>query len=70
MADLVRSRTEIECIIADFKSAGSMNEKRRQEVAKELDALEKRIEEAGNKLVDLGAELDDRVAEERDAKNA
>lgn len=70
MADLVRSRTEIECVIADFNSAGEMTEQRRAELAEELDALEKRIEEAGARLVELGAELDELVAEERDAKKA
>lgn len=70
MAQLVRARTEIECLIADFQQAGSSGEERREAIGKELDTLEERIEEAASKLVDLGTELDERIAEERDAKEA
>lgn len=68
MADLVRSRTEIECTIADFNQAGQVGEARRKEVAKELKNLEKRIEEASEKLESLGPELEERMAEEREAR--
>lgn len=68
MADLVRTRTEIECVIADFSQAGQNGERKRNEVARELEALEQRIGEANEKLDGLVAEVEERLAEEREAK--
>lgn len=70
MADLVRTRTEIECVIADFKAAQEGGEERRQEMVEELEGLEERIQEANERLQTLEDELDRRIAEERDAKEA
>lgn len=70
MADLVRVRTEIECVIADFSQAGQSGEQRRNEVARELTALEERIDEANETLDGLVAELQERLAEEKEAKEA
>lgn len=69
MADLVRARTEIECVIADFSQAGQTGERRR-EVADELRELEERITETDERLDGLLAELEERIAEERGAKEA
>ncbi|KAL7423161.1 Structural maintenance of chromosomes protein 3 [Cryptotrichosporon argae] len=68
MADLVRERTEIECLIADFQQAGVGGEKRRQQLAEELESLETRVSEATERLVELGADLEDKVAAEREAR--
>ena len=68
MADLIRARTEIECIIADFNQAGESGQKRRRDTAKELNSVEKRIGEVTGRLDALSDELDDRVKEEREAK--
>ena len=68
MADLVRARTEIECLIADFSQASEGGERRRGEVARELEGLEGRIEEADKRLEALIGEVDERTAEEREAK--
>jgi structural maintenance of chromosome 3 (chondroitin sulfate proteoglycan 6) len=70
MADLVRARTEIECVIADFSQAGQTGERRRAEVADELRELEERITETDERLDGLLAELEERIAEERGAKEA
>lgn len=70
MAQLVRARTEIECLINDFQQAGTSGEERRKEIGAELEELEKTIEASASRLVDLGTELDERVAEEREAKEA
>ncbi|WVR06340.1 hypothetical protein IAU60_003371 [Kwoniella sp. DSM 27419] len=70
MADLVRARIEIECVIADFTSAGEMGEERRAEVAEELRALEERIEDSTSRLDGLISEAEERVAEERQAREA
>lgn len=69
MADLIRTRTEIECVIADFKASQEGGQERRQEVSKELEKLEERIEEANKRLEQLEDELDQRIAEEREAKD-
>lgn len=68
MADLVRARTEIECLIADFNQAGEFSQRRREEVAKDLEALEARIEEVSDRLGELGEQLDARILEEREAR--
>ncbi|WVQ82965.1 hypothetical protein IAT38_005101 [Cryptococcus sp. DSM 104549] len=68
MADLVRSKTEIECLIADFETAGEAGEQRRQEIGKELVNLEERIEEASGRLEVLVGEVQKRIAEERAAR--
>ena len=70
MADLVRARTEIECVIADFSQAGEAGERRRIQAADELKALDARIGEANETLDGLVNELEERVREERDAKEA
>ena len=70
MADLVRARTEIECVIADFSQAGEVGERRRIQVADEFKALDTRIGEANETLDGLVAELEERAREERDAKEA
>jgi structural maintenance of chromosome 3 (chondroitin sulfate proteoglycan 6) len=70
MADLVRTRTEIECLIADFKAAQDGGEERRQELTDELEELEKKIGDATERLDALSDDLDQRIAEEREAKEA
>lgn len=68
MAELVRAKTEIECLVTDFQQAGVSGEQRRKDISAELEKLEERIEESASRLMDLGNELDERVAEEREAK--
>ena len=70
MAELVRSRTEIECLISDFNLASQNGEQKRKQTAKELETLEKRMEEVTSRMAVLGSELDERVAEERKAREA
>lgn len=70
MADLVKSRTEIECLIDDFKQANVNGQQRRTDAAKELKKLEKRIATLNGRLEELSEDLDARVKEEKDAKEA
>lgn len=70
MEDLVKSRTEIECLIDDFKQANVSGEQKRKDGAKELEELENRIAEVTSRIEALGADLDARVAEEKEAKEA
>jgi structural maintenance of chromosome 3 (chondroitin sulfate proteoglycan 6) len=70
MDQLVRARTELECLIADFEEAGTSGEEKRAKISAELEELEKTIETSAERLIDLGTELDERVAAEKDAKEA
>ncbi|KAK4689553.1 structural maintenance of chromosome 3 (chondroitin sulfate proteoglycan 6), partial [Tremellales sp. Uapishka_1] len=67
-ADLIRIRTEIECVIADFAQAGEVGQARRQQIAQALVDLEKRIAEAGGNLDEIEPELEAWVAEEKEAR--
>lgn len=57
-------------MIADFSQAGQTGERRRAEVSDELRELEERITETDERLDGLLAELEERIAEERGAKEA
>ena len=67
---LVRARTELECMIADYEEAGTSGEEKRAKISEELEQLEKTIEESAGKLIDLGTELDDRTSAEKEAKES
>ncbi|GMK53629.1 hypothetical protein CspeluHIS016_0102150 [Cutaneotrichosporon spelunceum] len=69
MEDLVRTKTEVECIIADFQQAGENNETRRRETIEQLESLDRRVKRTADKLVELNAALEQRTAEERQAKD-
>lgn len=68
MADLVRSKTEVECVIADFAQASEAGETRRMALREQLESIEKRVGRATERLMELSSELEARVAEERQAK--
>lgn len=68
MGDLVRSKTEVQCLIDDFEQASENNETRRLEAAEQLKSLEKRVTKATERLVELSGDLDTLVSDERDAK--
>jgi len=57
-------------MIADYEEAGTSGEEKRAKIADELEQLEKTIEESAEKLIDLGTELDDRTAAEKEAKES
>jgi structural maintenance of chromosome 3 (chondroitin sulfate proteoglycan 6) len=69
MEDLVRSKTEVECIIADFAQASENNETRRLETVEQLESLDRRVKRTADKLVELNAALEQRTAAERAAKD-
>lgn len=68
MADLVRSKTEVECLIEDFEQASENNETRRMEAEAQLKSLEKRVAKATDRLVELSNELETYTAGEREAR--
>ncbi|KIR29832.1 chromosome associated protein [Cryptococcus deuterogattii 99/473] len=69
-ADLVRNRTELECIIADFETAGEVDEYRRAELAEELEMIQQKIDEATARLEDLVTEAEQKIGEEKTAREA
>ena len=70
MADLIRARTEIECVIQDFRSTSEAGQQRRGEMSEELEDLEQRISETSDRLDALREELDERISAEKSAKEA
>ncbi|KAH7925875.1 RecF/RecN/SMC protein [Leucogyrophana mollusca] len=53
LTDLVRSRTELECIVADLRSAGERDGGRHVALEADLSAVEERIKEKEGELDDL-----------------
>lgn len=66
----MRNRTELECIIADFETAGEVGEHRRAELAEELEMIQQKIHEATASLEDLVAEAEQKIGEEKTAREA
>lgn len=64
LSDLVRSRTELECIIADLLSAGEREEGRRAEFETELTSLERQIQSKEGELSQLIPRWNDARARE------
>jgi structural maintenance of chromosome 3 (chondroitin sulfate proteoglycan 6) len=68
MEDLLRSRTEIECIIADLEQAGEKGDARRQALQSELDEILRRINDIETELMEVVPEWEDRVKREKDER--
>lgn len=66
----MRNRTELECIIADFETAGEVGEHRRAELAEELEMIQQKIDEATARLEDLVTEAEQKIGEEKTAREA
>lgn len=69
MADLVRSKTEVELIIADFEQSSENNETRRMETREQLESLERRVKSTTEKLFEHNAALEQTILQERAAKD-
>lgn len=69
MEELVRSKTEVECVIADFEQASENNETRRMETTEQLEALERKVGRVSERLRELNAALEQRTVDERAAKD-
>lgn len=68
MHEFVRSRTELECVVADMRLANESGEERRQALEGELQDIGARLEEVEGELQDLQPEWTDWVRQERDEK--
>lgn len=67
-ADLVRSKAEVECVIADFEQAGENNETRRMELAEQLDNIDKRVATASEDFMGVSVQYETNLALERQEK--
>ncbi|WOO77394.1 Chromosome segregation protein sudA [Vanrija pseudolonga] len=70
LADLVQAKTEVECVIADFEAAGEAGETRRLELKEQFEVVEKKLAKGTKRLAEVKAELETRLAEERQAREA
>ncbi|KAF9513886.1 hypothetical protein BS47DRAFT_1343707 [Hydnum rufescens UP504] len=70
MEDLLRSRTEIECIIADLEQAGEKGDARRQALQSELDDILRRINDIETELMEVVPEWEDRIKREKDERTS
>ncbi|KDQ11977.1 hypothetical protein BOTBODRAFT_113479 [Botryobasidium botryosum FD-172 SS1] len=68
MHDLVRSRTELECVVADMQQVSASGEERREALENDLAAVVARFEEVERELQELLPVWTDRVREEREEK--
>jgi structural maintenance of chromosome 3 (chondroitin sulfate proteoglycan 6) len=53
LTDLIRSRTELECIVEDLRAANQNSGGRREDYEAELEQIEEKITEKGNLLAEL-----------------
>jgi structural maintenance of chromosome 3 (chondroitin sulfate proteoglycan 6) len=68
MRDLVRSLTEVECLIDDLNDAAGEGEQRRGRLETELDQIETRVGEVETELAEVEPEWRQRVQEEKEEK--
>lgn len=68
MRDLVRSLTEVECLIADLNDVAGEGEQRRGRLETELEEVETRIAGVETELAEVEPEWRERVQEEKEEK--
>jgi structural maintenance of chromosome 3 (chondroitin sulfate proteoglycan 6) len=68
MKDLVRSLTEVNCIIQDLTDAAGDGEQRRQRLEQELDQVQARIAEVERELEEVEPEWRETVVAEREER--
>lgn len=68
MSDLVRSQTEIQCIIEDLQAAEERGLERREELQAELEGIERRITGLEAELMEVLPDYQDKAREEKEEK--
>ncbi|KAF8316702.1 RecF/RecN/SMC N terminal domain-containing protein [Cantharellus anzutake] len=68
MQDLLKARTELECIIEDLGQAGQKGAARKKGLKRELNEVEKQISGVETELMEVVPEWEDRVAKEKEAR--
>lgn len=68
MTDLIKAKTELECVIEDAVSAGQDGEARRHANERELEEVEQRMNAIRTELMELDPQLEDLIADERERR--
>ncbi|KAG8894288.1 Structural maintenance of chromosomes protein 3, partial [Tulasnella sp. 403] len=68
MDDLVRSRTEVQCVIEDLAQANEKGQEQREHLEEELEGVLRRITEVEAELMEVVPDLQDRTREEKEQK--
>lgn len=68
MNELIRSRTELECTIADLQQAGERGEERKEELEADFESILRQITDKESELMEVTPEWQDRVKEEKEEK--
>ena len=68
MSDLIRSRTEVECIVEDLQQADERGNEKREDLEKELKKILKKITNMEAELMEIVPDYQDCVREENDEK--
>lgn len=69
LEDLLRTRTELECVIADLEHAGEKGEVRRGGLQEELDDVMSRINDVETELMEAVPDWEDCVKAEKDERS-
>lgn len=68
MKDLVRSLTEVECLIVDSEAAAGAGEERKERLERELGEVLEKITEAEEELANVEPEWREKVKSEKEGK--
>lgn len=68
MQDLIRSKTEVECLVADLRSADDSNDGTAEELQKQLQVISQRISEKEVELMEIEPEWASERQQEMDEK--
>lgn len=68
MEDLLRARTELECVIADLETVGEKGEARRGALQEELEDIQSRISAVETELMEVVPEWEDRLKAEKEER--
>lgn len=68
MKDLVRSLTEVECLVSDLDNAAGAGEERKERLERELEELEQKITDAETELAEVEPEWRDKLKAEKDER--
>lgn len=67
--DLLRTKTEVECLIADLRQAGEKGEASREVLEQELDDILEKIQEVETELMEVVPTLEDRAKAEKEERS-
>ena len=68
MKDLVRSLTEVECLVVDLDNAAGAGEERKARLEGQLAEIEQRIAEAEAELAEVEPEWREKLSSEKDER--